>query len=145
MTTYDIHIQPLPAAEQGPIRGSFTYGFSKSIAVRGLQRLVNRWVIEFMTEEGSDPLDPARGTAFPKLIGSNVSASSDVRDICRISVEKANRRIVQYEAQYRPESDEDAFGSATIESLRVATRGTSVTLYVRLKNKAGKGAVIQVP
>lgn len=145
MTTYDLHIQPLPVSQQGPSRGSMTYGFKKAIGVRGLQRVANRWLLEMLTLEGSDLNDPDRGTSFTGLIGSNVASARDVEDVCRLSVEKCNRRMRLYEAEYPPVTDADAFASATIESLRVTDTGRSVELYVRLRNKQGDTLAVQLP
>ena len=145
MSTYDVHVQPLPVAQQSVIKGLYTYGFRKTMSVRGIQRLVNRWALEFLTEQGSDPLDPDRGTAFMSLVGSNVSATRDLEEICRIAVSKANRRMALYEAQYPPESTEDAFASATITELTVSPGDFGITLRVRIRNQEGTAATISVP
>ena len=41
-STYDIHIQPLPPDEQSVIRGVFGFGTTRTIAIRGVQRLANK-------------------------------------------------------------------------------------------------------
>ena len=46
MAKYDIHFQPVPAAETSGYK-CFEFGFQAALKVTGFQALVNRWVKTF--------------------------------------------------------------------------------------------------
>ena len=146
MLTYDIHIELLPPERQSVRRGVLGYGFVKTISVAGLQRLTNRFLLELLTEVGTDPTDKARGTIFPRLIGSNVQSERDIQDVVELSLSQTVSRLRKYESRV-PKSftADDRISSATLESIQFADQSTSVSVVVRLESQAGRLQRIAIP
>ncbi len=141
MATYDIHIQPVPADE---VRGfkCFEFGFEAALKVRGPQALVNRWVRVLMTPLGSDPLYPANGTAFGRLMGANVSSvTTDVQDLVSMSVEDASAQVRQQDIEGLY-ADNERLLSAEIIDFIPAQDGFEV--WVRIKNMAEESIVFRL-
>ena len=84
---FDINIQIIPATEQNS--GKFySFGQTRSLGVRGIQKLLNLFAKYLLTPVGSDPLDLTYGTQLPNLLGSNVTPA-DAQDVLTIAVDKA--------------------------------------------------------
>jgi hypothetical protein len=136
-TTYDIYFELLPEAEQGPQRGTFTFGYKRTIAIAGFQKLINKWTKAFLTEQGTDLSRRNYGTQFPSLIGSNVTDRGDVQQVVHSAVTKATQDILDIQAQYPPDSSEEIIHSARLTSIIFEDK-SSVSVYVLLQNQAGK-------
>lgn len=142
---YDIHIELLPATDQSVHRGVMTYGFNRTISLAGLQRLINRFLLEFLTEEGSDPTDLRRGTPFVRLIGSNISDAQGIREVTEISVQKASDRLRRYQVGVDNYTDEDRLRSAELTGIVYDDANAAVAISIRLENVAGRKQTVQVP
>lgn len=143
-TSYDVHFQQVPAAEQETSSGRvFTFGYASAVGVKGPQKLINRWLKCLFTLKGSDLLDKAYGTGFPELIGSNISRRQDFVDAMALFIDDCNEQIRAFDlTQFPPE--EERLASATLTS--VVERGADgYAVYVTLKNGAGTVLTVQVP
>lgn len=145
MTTYDLYIHPLPAAEQSVQTGLVTYGVQRTIGVSGLQRMVNRWMLEFLTDEGSDPTDPDRGTVFVRLIGSNVYDERELNEVCQLAVTKATERVLLTQQSGINYTDNDRLRSAQIERIVYDESALELSLTVRLTSQAQKSQLLTIP
>lgn len=145
MTTYDLYIRPLPEVDQSVQSGIVSYGVRRTIGVTGLQRMVNRWMLEFLTDEGSDPSDPSRGTPFIRLIGSNVSDEREIREICEVAVNKATQRMLLTQQNGRDYTDNDRLRSAEITRIVYDDTRLQLILNVRLTSQAQKSQLLEVP
>lgn len=94
MPRYDIHIQLLDPTEQAAAGATFTFGHKPVIAVRGPQKLANRWLMQFLRRKGSDPTDlTGTGTYFSNLIGGNIDNPGDLETSILEHVEDCNTQI----------------------------------------------------
>ena len=142
MATYDIYLQGKTEEGMTGFR-SLTFGFTRTIAVRGPYKLVIQWLKRFLTTKGSDPLRPDDGTDFPRLIGSNVTSMTDVRDIVMLAIQDCNQQIFVAQQQNPPDLDEQLL-TATLE--RFETNGVDgFDVWVRISNAAGQEMVIRLP
>ena len=141
MTTYDIHFQPVPADEVKGFK-CFEFGFEAALKVSGPQALVNRWVKTLMTPKGSDPLYPSEGTAFGRLVGSNMtSVTTDIQDLVNMSVEDANEQVRQQDIEgFFP--DNERLLSAEILEFTQVTAGFEV--WVKIKNMAEEAVTFRL-
>ena len=130
---YDIHFQPVPKAEVEGLK-VFTFGFTATLKVQGLQSLVNRWAKTFMTPKGSDPLDPDAGTDFANLAGSNVDRNSpELRDVTIISVDETNEQVRAQDIAGFYDSSESLL-TATLEGFKQTEDGTGLEVWVTITN-----------
>lgn len=135
MSGYDIHFQPIPASQ---VRGYkvFTFGFKAALKVKGPQSLVNRWVKTLMTLKGSDPLDTTYGTAFPNLVGANISdITSEVKDVLVLSMDDASAQVRQQDIDGLY-SDDERLQSAILYDFTPSDDGFAV--WVEIRNMAGQ-------
>lgn len=141
MPTYDTYIAPLPESEQSVVHGAYTYGYDRHIAVRGFQKLINRWAKAFLTLQGTDLSRRNYGTAFPALIGSNVTDRGDIQEIVQSSVDKATQDIQQLSADALETGlefdSEELLDSAKLDAL-VFPDATGIAVYVTLQNQKGQ-------
>ena len=142
MSRFDTYIELLPPDEQSVQVGTFTYGYDKHIAIRGFQKLINKWAKAFLTLEGTDLSDRDYGTAFTALIGSNISSRRDIQEVVQSSVDKANEIIYEIQAEDPPDDAREILDVATLESLIFSPDGLGFDAFVRIKNQAGE--VLQV-
>lgn len=130
---YDIHFQPVPSDEVAGLK-VFTFGFTASLKVQGLQSLVNRWVKTFMTPKGSDPHDPNSGTDFASLAGSNIVRNSpDLYDVTAISVDETNDQIHEQDIAgvFPPE---ESLLTASLQGFVESGDGTGLEVWVKITN-----------
>jgi len=134
---YDIHFQPVPSGEVRSAR-VFTFGFRASLKVSGPQALVNRWVKTFMTPKGSNPLDKEEGTAFGRLVGSNINVyHHGIEDIILLAIEDANDQVRRQDLEgLFPENERLA--NATLLKQQTQIYDDGVELWVRIVNAAGE-------
>jgi len=131
MAKYDFYFQPKKLEDIDGFK-VFTSGFSRSIAVRGPEKLALHWLKRFMTPKGSDPTRPNDGTEFPSLIGSNITQAMDLRDVVVLAIDTCNSQIVSAQRLSQPDPDE-TFLSASLIAFEL-TGADSFEAWVRLTN-----------
>jgi hypothetical protein len=140
--TYDIHFQILPAEDQRSER-VYGFGYTSAVGVRGPQKLINRWVKCFMTQQGSDPFSPRYGTGFPGIIGSNISSVEDVIDAVALFIQDCNEQVRGQERGTALPADE-RLGGATI--LRVVQEGpVGFDVWIGITNAVGLQTPVLLP
>lgn len=143
--TFDTYIELLPADKQGVQQGTYTFGFDKTIGVKGFQKLINRWAKAFLTLEGSDLSNRDYGTSFPALIGSNISDRGEIQEVVRASVAKANATLFAFQSQNPPENDREALSDAELVSLIFDADGLGFEASVLITNQAGEALQLLIP
>ena len=120
----------------------------------GVQKLTQRWLLEFMTEDGSMPGLPRRGCGFMRLarqgrfrLPINVQAAFSAADL------KIRRNLRLEDAVDTP--DDERFGSAELLNVAVlpgydvnsqsGTGAVFLTLSVRINSRAGTSREVIVP
>lgn len=140
--TFDIHFQMLPIAEQTSTR-VFGFGFVSAVGVRGPQKLINRWLKCFLTQQGTDPLTATYGTGFASLIGSNISSIPDIIDAVSLFILDCNAQIKALETANFTPADEQ-LASATI--LKIVEQGDDgLQIWIGITNAAGLQTPVLLP
>lgn len=139
---YDIYFQIVPEAAYS---GSafFSFGQQRSLGVRGIQKLVDMFVLYLMTPVGTDPLDATRGTDLPNLIGSNVGVS-DAQDILALSVNKTVQAIQGYQTGAEI-ADDERLATATITEFIDIPEAPGFAAQIFVENVAGEGLTFLLP
>jgi len=139
---YDFHFEgKLPATVVN--FKFFTSGYKRTVAVRGLQKLINQWFLLFFTTKGSDPLNLTRGTDFPLLIGSNIVTLTDVRDVVLLAIQQCNTQLRTLQQESFPDQDE-LLGSATLVKFQ-ATGRDGFDAWITIKNAKQEAATVALP
>jgi hypothetical protein len=143
-TTFDIHIQVLPEAEQKDTFKFMSFGFAESIGVKGFQMLINQWLLCFLTRRGSDPADLARGTVFTSLIGSNL-ALADARDVVSLSVDQCNEQVSAFQRNDFTLTASERLASASVVGFTEQPSAPGFDVVVEIRNQAGQRLVFNLP
>jgi hypothetical protein len=141
MPTYDIYLQG-KTEEHLTGFASLTFGFTRTVAVRGPYKLAVQWLKRFLTQKGSDPLRPDDGTNFPSLIGSNISSMADIRDVLLLAIQDCNEQIFNLQSQAPPDLDEQLL-NATLDRFETNT-ADGFDAWVALSNAAGQTMTIRL-
>lgn len=144
MSRYDIHIQLIDPTEQGPGM-NFTFGNVPVIAVRGPQKLANRWIMQFLRSKGSDPVDSTQGTYFPALVGGgNLVNLGDLEATIIDYIEDCNAQIMAID-QSSPWLDPDErLQSAQIVMFN-QTASDTFEVWIQINTVSGDTVKILIP
>jgi hypothetical protein len=95
MPRYDIHIQLEDPTGQGPGNTFVFFDESgRSRAVRGPQKLANRWLMQFFRRKNTDPTNPDAGTEFIDAMGSsNLTSGADAQTAFMEFVDDCNDQV----------------------------------------------------
>jgi len=139
---YDVYTQIIPAAQYTGTK-FFSFGPSRSLAVKGLQKLVGVFVKYLLTPIGSDPLSPQGGTALADLLGSNVGVS-DAHEILLLAVEKAVKDIQGFQTGVDMPSAE-RLASAEVTQFISIPEASAFSAQIYVQNVANQGLTFLLP
>lgn len=128
--SFDINIQIVPAAKYTG-QGFYSFGQTRSLGVRGIQKLVNIFAKYLLTPVGTDPLDATYGTNLTGMIGSNV-VLADARELLNIAVGKTVAAVQGFQSARSSVPDDERLSSA------------SVTAYISIPSAPGFAAQILI-
>lgn len=141
-TNYDIHIQLVDPAKQESHK-FYTFGFQRTLGIRGIQKLVNIFAKHLLTPVGSDPTDLTYGTTFPSLIGSNINLE-DAKDVLALSVE-ATSTFIKNSQRSREVPLDERLASVTITNFIADETLPGFAAQILITNVAGQGLKILLP
>lgn len=133
MSKFDIHIESLP---QQQVSGSrcLTFGnYKKSLGVRGVQKMVNRFVMCMLTPIGTHLSDVDYGTPLASAFLGNIDEAT-VRSLALRSVNVAESKIREYDTEYEV-PDTERLASVRVDNIYIQA-GSGVILELTLKNAA---------
>lgn len=141
--TYDVHFEGVPRNELNSIQG-LTFGpYTRSVGVRGAQKMVNRFVKCMLTALGSDLSDPDYGTSLADALLGNVEKGT-LRTIALQSVVAAEAKVKEYDSEYAL-NDEERLASVQVEDVVINEASGGIVLTLTLKNVAGVAVQVLVP
>lgn len=144
---FDIHIEGVPVGEI--VNERFlqfgAYEDRKVIAVRGIQKMVDRFMKCILTPSGTDISDLEYGTQLANLFLGNLD-SAGLRQLVALSVIQAEERIIQYDT-VNGAPEEERLSSAVLESLTLQEEdiGSGFEMTVLLQNAAGTTVRVLIP
>jgi hypothetical protein len=108
----------------------------------GIQKLAQRWLLEMLTEEGTIPWEPERGTLFmTQLRLGLVRTTIEAEQLFFFAEDQARLNLILEEDDDMP--DDERFGSASLVSL--AVNGDLLVVRAELTSRAGKGVTLLMP
>lgn len=141
--SFDVHIEGI--GKEDVVNSQFvTFGpYEKHVGVRGIQKLIARFLKCFMTPLGSDISDPDYGTSLLTSFLGNVDPAS-LRSLATQAVTEATGSLQRYDAEVDRDDDE-RLQDVEVNDIIVLEDGTGVVLYVTLRNVEGTAALMTVP
>jgi hypothetical protein len=119
----------------------FTPTNSGQICV-GVQKLAQRWALEFLTEDGSMPGLPSRGNEFMRLVRQGrIRSAPEVRGFFATSSLTIDRNLRNEEYAGMP--DDERFESASL--LGVSFLPGYLSLTVEIVSRAGSSREVILP
>lgn len=140
---YDINIQIVPAARYDGM-GFYSFGQTRSLGVRGINKLVNMFAKYLLTPTGSDPTDLEYGTQLANLIGSNV-VLSDTQEILRVSVTQAAEAIQTFQAGRSDVPDDERLASVAVTDFLLIEDGPGFAAQILIRNVANQTMSLVLP
>jgi len=134
MSGYDVYIEGVPSDEVRNVQ-FITFG-EKSIAVKGVYKLLSRVMKCFMTPKGTDLSDVDYGTDIIAHVGGNVDPKT-LRILAGRAITDVESKIREYDAEYILDDDE-RLGS--LELLDIVVEPDSVKFSVAVTSAQGNKA-----
>ncbi len=140
---YDINIQ-IVAATNYTGMAFYSFGQTRSLGVRGIQKLVNVFAKFLLTPIGTDPLDLNYGTNLTSLIGSNV-VLNDVKEILDIAVDATVAAIQAFQTGQSSIPDDERLASASVTDYIVVEAGPGFAAQILIRNVSGQQLQLVLP
>ena len=139
---YDIHIEGVAAADVTGIR-FLTFGNSGDpVAVRGIQKMVDRYLKCILTPRGSDISDKDYGTDLMNAFASSIDAST-VYQLAVMAATDAESTIKKYDTERAAPADE-RLAAASVENVTVNVERDGFDMTILLRNSAGTTVLASV-
>lgn len=140
---FDVHIESLPA-DQVVNGRCLTFGpYPRVLGVRGIYKMVERFMRCMLTPIGTHPSDRDYGTPLAAAFGGNTDPTT-LFALASQSVALASEKIQEYDSEYALPDDE-RLQLAQIERIDTDDTGPGVTVYVSLQNAAGSSITVPLP
>lgn len=140
---YDINIQLAPLARSTG-RGFYSFGQTRSLGVRGIQKLVNIFAKHLLTPVGSDPLDLRYGTNLMSLVGANVTLL-DASEVIHLAVTQTVANIQAYQTGQTALPAEERLASAQLTNFLIIAEGPGVAAQILIQNVVNQTLQIILP
>lgn len=140
---YDINIQIVPASRYTGM-AFYSFGQTRSLGVRGIQKLVNIFAKFLLTPVGTDPTDLTYGTNLTSLIGSNV-VLDDAREILNIAVDATVSAIQGFQSGQSTVPDDERLASASVTNYIEIPDGPGFAAQILIRNVSGQQLLLLLP
>lgn len=140
---YDINIQIVPAVDYTGM-AFYSFGQTRSLGVRGIQKLVNVFAKWLLTPVGTDPINLTYGTNLTGLIGSNV-VLDDAREILDAAVDTVISGIQAVQAGNSSVPDDERLATAAVTNYIVVPSGPGFAAQILITNVSGQQLQLVLP
>jgi hypothetical protein len=111
--------------------------------IQGIARLVQSWVMVFMTTPGSDIFSPNSGGGGQALVGRNTDGKgSGVSADIAAAIQRTNDELVRLQAQISNIPLAEKLLSSNLQALSFDSSTTTLEAQVSLKNMVGQAAQV---
>jgi hypothetical protein len=113
--------------------------------LQGLDRLIQAWLMLFMTTPGSDLFDPTQGGGVRGILGRNTDGQGNgiAADLAQ-AIERTNSQLLALQAQNRRIPPSERLLSASLTSISFDDQTSSLYAQVQLVNALGQNASVTV-
>lgn len=128
---------------RGGYTGELNADLFSQMVCAGILCLAQRWVIAFLTEAGSLPFNPNRGTSFiPRLRAGELRSEADVSAAFLLALAEMVDQMDAEETDDTP--DDERYASAELLEVGLLPNG-KLSLTVSLTSVAGTSRTVLVP
>lgn len=143
MPAYDVNIQIVPASRYTGM-AFYSFGQTRSLGVRGIQKLVNVFAKYLLTPVGTDYTDLTYGTNLTTLIGTNV-VLDDAREILDMAVDATVAAIQAIQAGKSSVPDDERLASAAVTNYIEIPEAPGFSAQILITNVANQQLQIVLP
>jgi len=124
--------------------GVATFGFQKlSLAIEGIEKLLQIFVKELLTTPGSDYVIPESGGGLQSYLGYNISDEQEVRSSLMIDIDRTLDQIIESQAtQSLPATER--ISTAQMTDLDITDDG-ELFLTILVAAQSGEYAITTLP
>lgn len=142
---FDLHTEALPLDQAQAHNGKcFSFGdYPKSVAVRGVYKMVDRFIRCFLTPIGTHPSDVDYGTTLASSFLGNVD-STTLFALTSESVNAAVAKMRAYDSEYGFPDDE-RIATVQIDNIVLDPTGPGAVIYLSIVNVEGTRVSIALP
>jgi len=144
MPRFDLHTQPMTKEEQQTSSKIMTFGYPEGLGIKGFQMLIDIWLKTFLTRQGSDPTNLARGTGFTNLIGSNTTVGN-AEDVVRTSIDDCNQQVHAMQRRDQTLTPDERLADARMLRYVADPTGPGFDAYIEIGNVAGQRLLLNLP
>lgn len=112
-----------------------------SSKIRGILRLVQRYVLMLLTTPGSDIHNTEMGGGILRLIGKSINGNENIQASVQQSVAKAATDLKRIQSTSQGLSSDETLVSATIANVFFDQRTTTLAIKVQVVSAAGDAAI----
>lgn len=113
--------------------------------VEGLDRLIQSWMIVFLTTPGSDVFTPSSGGGARNIVGSNTdrtqkSAAADLA----VAIQRTESELIKLQAKSPSVPPEEKLLSASLDAVSFDDTTGTISARVQLKNMVNQSAAVSL-
>lgn len=139
----DLHLQSVLPTQQR-FGSGLTWGPGAPLAVTGIQKLADQWMMLFLKPKGSHPWRQLEGTEFVYLAGGNVSDPDTIESSVIEYIADANDQFRAMQARVQGlQANEKLANAELVQFTQVAE--LSFDIWVRVTNVARQGLNVLIP
>lgn len=115
-------------------------------SISGIELLAHKWLVIFLSELESSPIDPNSGGGILQEIGMNtdIKTLTDFRAIAQLALDKTNGELFMSQIEDDIDDEQERLASSSLVGVeKEGEDGFSVT--VQIVNDSGIGASLIVP
>ena len=132
-----------PGKKNAPTDQELAASGGSGLICTGVQKLAQRWALEFLTPKGTMPYKTQRGCFFiPHLISGNIRTNVDVTAFFSSSSIEVAENLKSEETS--DDDDDEKYSDVNLDSFSIGTDG-KLTLSVTISSKAGSNRSIILP
>ena len=121
-----------------------TFGdYAQPVAIKGIQKLVNRFLKCLLTPLGTDIGDAEYGTNLMYAFAGNVEPGT-LNELATMAVRDTELKIREYDSQKSSPTDERLAG-VEIDNINIDSASAGFTMKLIIRNVAGTRALTAVP
>jgi hypothetical protein len=136
-------LAPVPLTKEDAL---ISLGISRPLrTVEGIDRLVQEWLMTFLTTPGTDIFDPTSGGGARSIIGqpAQSNGNSAVTELS-LAVDNTRQQFLKKQAKNSKIPPSERLLSASLANVRFNEQTTAITAIVDIKNVLGGSASISV-
>lgn len=122
-----------------------TLGVDRPIrTIEGIDRLVQEFVLVFLTTPGSDIFNKKSGGGALAIIGKPVSGKDGAMADLSVAVERTRSQLIAAQAQNTKIPASERLLSCSLSSVKYDARTTTISATVDIQNSVGGTAVVSI-